>query len=596
MLSRLVRRAHGRPVDEAAIDAAVDAMLARDAGDGWTRDGDGHALDLYSGWAIHWHLLWWATIAGGGRPAVRRRVIRRARAWLRFVGAAVADDGAFPRFGRSLGYRFAVAAPFAQGALLGIDPLPAGVSRRLAGDLVRHSLAEGAIDEQTGWLRVGVGGQRPEVVERYVSAGAVAWAAHALVGLGLPARHPFWAAPESPSDTTRRSGSLAASRAGLLLVRRDGETAIHNARSGHPSDVPDHDYAATYGKLAYRSDHPFDVPVRGDATAGSDDAVVAVATDSGSTDGIRIAHRNESIGGGAGPGWVRTVYRLPTEPPLTVRTVVLVLGAVEIRVSWFRPRAPIRLRDGGPALGSDDVPLIDDVDPAGCVAVVRNGRRHVAIRALAGFDRAGVTGASRGRANLVHAAASHPWVEGAFRGARERLAASALVIGVDGLVGLERLRAVRLERLGARSVRLTAGQPTTLAAVALGRAAPERLLLAGRTFRGPGVRVAIAAEDGSAFGGDRIASIDGVAVLERPAIVHVRRIDDGGRGVEATTSVGIAVDRNWAGQPLRWLRIGDGWGFAEAVRLGEPGVVPDALVRAASRRAGTGLVTMRLDP
>ena len=61
-------------------------------------------------------------------------------------------------------------------------------------------------------------------------------------------------------------------------------------------------------------------------------------------------------------------------------------------------------------------------------------------------------------------------------------------------------------------------------------------------------------------------------------------------------SVGIAVDRDWAEQALRWLRIGDGWGFADPVRLSEPGVVPDALVRAARRRAGTGLVTMRLDP
>ena len=363
MLSRLVRRAHGRPVDEAAIDAAVDTMLDRDAGDGWTRDGAGHALDLYSGWAIHWHLLWWATIAGNRRPAVRRRVFRRARAWLRFVGAAVADDGAFPRFGRSLGYRFAVAAPFAQGALIGIDPLPPGVARRLAGDLVRHSLAEGAIDEDTGWLCVGVGGKRPEVVERYVSAGAVAWAAHALVGLGLPADHPFWAAPESSTEARRRAGTLAASRAGLLLAWRDGETAIHNARSGHPADIPGHDYAATYGKLAYRSGHPFDLPVRADATAGSDDALVAKETDPGSTDRIQIAHRNESIGGGAGPGWIRTTYHLPTDPPVTVRTVVLVLDGVEIRVSWVRPRAPIRLQDGGPALGGDHLPMFREVDP-----------------------------------------------------------------------------------------------------------------------------------------------------------------------------------------------------------------------------------------
>src|SRR4051794_10362165 len=258
MLSRAVRRLHGRAADVAAIDAAIDWMLAHDVGDGWTSDGEGHALDLYSGWAIHWHLLWWAAIDGARRRAVRRRGIRRARAWLRFVAAAVATDGGFPRFGRSLGYRFAVAAPFAQAAVLGIDPLPPGVGRRLVGTIIGHALGEGAIDEETDWLRIGVGGERPAVVEGYVSAGAVAWAAHALVGLRLPDSDPFWSAAEQPrSPAPQTTGTVAAPRAGLLVAWRRGATTLHNARSGHPADIPGHDYAATYGKLAYRSRHPF---------------------------------------------------------------------------------------------------------------------------------------------------------------------------------------------------------------------------------------------------------------------------------------------------------------------------------------------------
>ena len=64
-------------------------------------------------------------------------------------------------------------------------------------------------------------------------------------------------------------------------------------------------------------------------------------------------------------------------------------------------------------------------------------------------------------------------------------------------------------------------------------------------------------DDGSAFAGERIASIDGVLTLVRPGIVAVSQ--DGG-AVEATVAAGIRLDPAWAGDGLARIRVRDGSG------------------------------------
>jgi hypothetical protein len=601
MIVALVRRAAGRSIDLAIVDRAVDDMVARSVGDGWTSDGAGHALDLYSGWAIHWHLLWWATIDGDRRPRLRSTVIRHARAWLRFVAPLVARDGGFPRFGRSLGYRFALAAPFAQAALLGVDPLPPGVARSAAGRLVGRSLADGAIDPATRWLRIGVGGERPAVVERYVSAGALAWAAHAFVGLALPEAHPFWsaraAAPvgDGAADGPSTSWTVPAAAAGLLAAGTEsGGTRLHNARTGHPADIPGHDYSATYGKLVYRSAFPFDVPIAHGASAGSDDAIVAIETAEASP-AAPLVHRNESLRGSAGPGWIATTYRLATRHPTTLRTVVLVGGDAEIRVTAVRPGSPIRLREGGAALGADGDGQIETViDEADGMVTVRDASRVVAIRILAGYDTVGTSDAGPDRQNLVHDSSRHPWVEELGLSVRSRIVVSATA-AADRTADVE---------ASLRTIDVAVDEPTGLvhvtglgagsALVSLGRRAPDHLELAGRTVRGPSVRFVLAADDGSSFAGERIAAVDGVFELTRPGIVEVRRA---GSVVEATVAAGIRLDPAWSGAALRCLRVRNGAGpFGPAIALADAGVAPDTLVRGLARRAGSRLVALRFEP
>jgi hypothetical protein len=594
MMSALARRWAGRPIPDETIDDAVDWMFERHVGDGWYTDGAGHALDLYTGWAIHWHLLWWATIDGARRPRRRAAVIRRARAWLASVAPLVAADGSFPLFGRSLGYRFALAAPFAQAALLGIDPLPPGVTRRLASGIVRHSLELGAIDHDTDWFRVGVGGERPEVVERYVSAGASAWAAHAFVALGMGADHPFWAEPEAglPSDAGP-GGSLASAGAGLLASwsSSTGETRLHNARSGHPPDIADHDYAASYGKLTYRSAFPFDLPVHLATSAAADSALVAAGSRPD-----RFAHRNESRSGGAGPGWIRSTYDLPTEPPTRVTTVVLVDDALEIRVSRVRPAAPVRIREGSAVLGVDEGTAVEvrTDDEHGMIAL--SGRRGVvAVRRLVGHGRSGCDETSTTRVNLVHDRACHPWVEEPVESVRTRIVAAATLAIADSGSSADAATA------SLREIRVDVGDedeavvtwPGAVAAISFEARPPNVVLIAGRTVRGPGLRIVRTTADGSSVAGERIESVDGMFALDRPGIVAVSRE---GPAVQATLETGLRLDPAWAGPGLRRLSVRTGAGpFAPVALLERSGIVPDALVRRLARGAGTRLITIRLD-
>lgn len=118
-------------------------------------------------------------------------------------------------------------------------------------------------------------------------------------------------------------------------------------------------------------------------------------------------------------------------------------------------------------------------------------------------------------------------------------------------------------------------------------------VIAGRTVHGPALGVVVARDDGSAFAGERIASIDGVLTLARPGIVAVTR--DGG-AVAATVAAGIRLDPVWAGHGLDRIRVRDGSGpFGPPIELDEAGVVADRVVRGHARRLGSRLVTLRFE-
>jgi hypothetical protein len=228
---------------------------------------------------------------------------------------------------------------------------------------------------------------------------------------------------------------------------------------------------------------------------------------------------------------------------------------------------------------------------------VGDGPRVVAMRILAGYDRIGCAETGAGRMNLVHDRASHPYAEESAPSTRPRILAAAhlaesRVAAAAGEGPTPFLDSIEMTAITPDSANVHA--PGLVAAISLAARPPTLVRLAGTTVRGPALRIVRAAPDGSAFAGERLASVDGAFELARPGTVSVVRLAGG--AVEATVESGIRLDRDWAGGVLGRLSVRRGAGpFVPIAPLDEAGVAPDALVRRLARSAGTRLVTIRFD-
>jgi hypothetical protein len=584
-----VQRSFGWAVPDAAIDAGVDTMLARYRGDGWYTDGPGAAFDAYTGWAVHWDLLLWARIDGDRRPRVRSLVRRRARTYLRSIVPQFAADGSRPLFGRSLGYRFAAAALFALAALLDLDAIPPGLARRIASGTIAHHLDLGALDPETGWLRRGVGAERPSVCERYVSAGAAAWAAHVFVALGLPADAPFWSSPEEPLPVELGDGVRAIRGPGFLIGWRkaSGETWLANGLSGHPDDIPGHDYRPYYGKLTYRSHHPFDVRAStGELTA---DDVVQFRGRS------QLGQRSETDRGGAGPGWTWSAYRVPG-PIGSHRAVTVVLPwrTIEVRATWVRPAGPLTLVEGSAPLPVDDAEqVVRRSSEPGRWASSESGGRAVAIRAIVGYDRVVPGGTGPSDENLVADRVEHPFVEESPASARARIVLSASAAAASDSTYRADLDAIDAKVLAGSVVLVRLGDEESCL-LQLGPRTAGEVVVAGRRVTGPGVRVVRARMDGSAFAGEAISAIDGVVELDPPGPLSVQRLETG--IVRATTASGIRLDPSWMIASPRRATLDGGLGTPIDIPLDEPGVIGRRAIRRLQRITGATLLELELRP
>jgi hypothetical protein len=589
-----VQRTFGIAIPDRAIDAGIDAMIDRYRGDGWYADGPGTPFDQYTGWAVHWHLLLWAEIDGARRPALRRLVRARARTYLEGIVPLFAADGSRPLFGRSLGYRFAAVAPFALAEMVRLEAVPPGLARRLASGTISRHLADGALDPASGWLRRGVGAERPDVCERYVSAGAAAWAAHAFVALGLALDHPFWQAQEAALPVETGDGRLALRGPGFILGwrRSTGETWLLNGRSGHPPDIPGHDYTPYYGKLAYRSHFPMTVRATPGGEPGPDGAIV-VASAEGST------HRAETRQASCGPDWLWSAYTIEIgRRRHGLTTAVLPWHDVEVRLTRTRPGGPIRLVEAPaalPARHAEDVVRRSSMDAGWELA--STGDRTVAIRRLVGYDeQAASCAAGPGPdRNLVADHAEQPTVRERRMTSRPRTVASVVGAWAEA----------RTQPPPAFLEIEIAGSPEGLLDVRLGheervavhldRSVLRVVSVDGWRVSGDRLRVVRVTDGGAAFAGDSIAAIDGAIRLARSGPLSLRRVD--GSCVEATVESGFELDPAWAGVDLRCVATRDPAGPWRTVgRLPATGSVPDDLVRRLRRASGRRLVELRLEP
>jgi hypothetical protein len=185
-------------------------------GDGWYNDGPpdgpGRNIDHYNAWVIHPFLWQWYRLRGDTEPAWRvERHLERLSDFARSHATLFAPDGAPLHLGRSLTYRHAVLGGLWTAALAGVDPLPPGRLRALAGNTLRY------------FTRLGVTGGRPPAlgwtgrqflpaVQGYSGPGSPYFAAMGFLGLAAGPDHPVWSAPAADPDPRRRGPARPRSR------------------------------------------------------------------------------------------------------------------------------------------------------------------------------------------------------------------------------------------------------------------------------------------------------------------------------------------------------------------------------------------------
>ncbi len=437
-------REAGGPWSFADVEADLATHASFRRAGGWLSDGAERAFDHYTGWALHLYPLLWTSLFDVAEfdPPVAQWRADLAR-YLDDAVTLVGADGGPLLQGRSLVYRFAAAAPFWVGALVGCGP-PPGQLRRAASGIVAHFVERGAL-EPDGLLTLGLHGSFPAMRQAYSGPGSPYWAAKGLLGLVLPADHPAWTAPEEPLPVETGDVARVVEAPGWLVTARPrhGIAIVLNHGTDHATSGATSADSPLYARLGYSTATL--PPLMGEPL---DNAVVLLDEEG------RATHRTgfttlltRALPGGvlaaASTGPVRWVDasgddapdhgsgRTGHVRPGPVVTVASVLrDGAEVRIARVdgptgRPWGPLRL--GGWPVAAVTQESADPGDPA---ATARADGLRSLVRGLAGFATAGVT--RTGTGPLGEAAV--PWLATAGAVAPGAMVAALVLLDRGGPV------------------------------------------------------------------------------------------------------------------------------------------------------------------
>jgi hypothetical protein len=225
---------HGSSSTAAAINRALEIIEPWYDGEGWYSDGPGRAYDHYNSWAMHFYPVLYAYLSDNGE--LLDRYGPRLSRFLESYALLFDANGAPVFIGRSLTYRFAVAASLWLGRMTGYSPLEPGTTRRIASGTLKYFLDGGVLDSgmlSLGWLQAG---DMP--VQRYSGPASPNWSAKAFIGLLIPPQSLEWQSKELPAPIERGDFCTPIGRTGLLAqgTTLDGIVRLHN----HGSDTHKH--------------------------------------------------------------------------------------------------------------------------------------------------------------------------------------------------------------------------------------------------------------------------------------------------------------------------------------------------------------------
>lgn len=190
--------------------AAVNAWY--DDG-GWYSDGKGHTFDYYNSFAFHFYPPLLGFLSDD--DAMRDQYAPRLEKYLADLKWLIDSEGAPVYFGRSLTYRFAIAAPFSMAPIVGLNTVNKGYLET-ATSCANYFLERGAMDQE-GLVQRGWHGSDDATAQRYSGELASYWFAKSFVHLLAPKDGDYWT---SSSPATPLSGSHLVDSPGFLVSRR----------------------------------------------------------------------------------------------------------------------------------------------------------------------------------------------------------------------------------------------------------------------------------------------------------------------------------------------------------------------------------------
>lgn len=291
VLFRLAMRSFLASIGRAAPehDEACAAALARidewyEPESGWYSDGGAASYDYYNAFELHFLPPLLARLDDWEEP-LQRRYRERLDRFLDSYPLLLDRDGRPVYYGRSLAYRFAVAAPFAVSALVGGRYSAARAGER-ASAVVRGFVESGALDG-SGLLGLGWFGRQPALAQGYSAPGAAYFAGKAFAALLLPPEHLFWAGAPAPA---RPAGVAALGGTGLLVETAPGGGLVrlvnHGVNERHATTIAKRFDEPLYSRLGYST---ATAPVELDGGVVMDRSVVLVGREEPSARG-RIEH------------------------------------------------------------------------------------------------------------------------------------------------------------------------------------------------------------------------------------------------------------------------------------------------------------------
>ncbi len=328
----------GVAIDQASRDRHLDRIEAFVRSEGWYADGAGRAIDHYNGFALQFYGLIYARHAAGQDPGRAGRYRDRAQAFAQGFRHWFGADGAALAIGRSLTYRFAMAAFWGALAYADVEALPWGVIRGLWARQIRWWLAQPMLDAD-GRLRIGYRWPNLLMSEEYNSQGSPYWALKAFLPLALPDGHPFWTAAELPLPD---GDGVATLRGAAMLVNRHRGDVVALPGGAIRPDM--RNSIDKYGKLAYSS--RWGLGVEGERwlhVGFTGDNQLAL-----SADGRDWRTRREIQDCRIGDGWIETRWS-----PLAGTAITTLQGFMrgwEVRLHRITASGPLQAVESGHAV------------------------------------------------------------------------------------------------------------------------------------------------------------------------------------------------------------------------------------------------------